>query len=373
MLPESSGSKIQGARVSAFTIPTDQPESDGTAEWDSTTVLIVELNAGEATGLGLSYTNTAAAYVAQELIQREVLGRDPCEISRIHSAMDRRVRNWGRPGLVSTAISAIDISLWDLKSRLLQCPLINLLGKIRDEIPAYGSGGFTSYTESQLVDQLTNWASRGLRFMKMKVGREPDKDIQRASLVQKALNGAAELYVDANGAYRRKQAMEKCRQFADLGVTWFEEPLTSDDRSGLQLMVQHAPPPIRIAAGEYCYVPDDARLLIEAQAVDVLQADVTRCGGITNFLKIADAAELWHLPLSAHTAPSIHTGLCCAVAPALNVEYFCDHSRIEEMIFDGAIHPVNGNLRPDLSRPGLGLELKRKEAHRFSAFSAQLG
>ncbi len=368
----SSEPSIASGRVTALRIPTDQPqESDGTAVWDSTTVVIVELEAGGVTGLGFSYANVGAAHVAKELIEKVVLKKNPFDIPAIHSALDIQVRNWGRPGLVSTAISAIDTCLWDLKARLLNEPLIAILGKIRDEIPAYGSGGFTSYTEKQLIDQLTDWASEGLQSVKMKIGRHPDQDLPRVKAAQKALNGRAELFVDANGAYTRKQALYKAQQFGDLGVTWFEEPVTSDDRIGLHMLVEHAPPVMNIAAGEYCYVLDDARLLLEAQAVDVLQADVTRCGGVTNFLKIGNVCETYHFPLSAHTSPSVHATLCCALVPAINVEYFHDHSRIEQMLFDGATKPVNGNLKPDRSRPGLGLELKRADSEKFQIFSAQ--
>jgi L-alanine-DL-glutamate epimerase-like enolase superfamily enzyme len=370
MASDSSGATIRSGKISAFRIPTDQPESDGTATWDSTTVVVIELTAGDVTGLGFSYANATAAHAAQELTQKVILGRNPSDIPSLHSALDIEVRNWGRPGLVSSAISAIDICLWDLKARLLERPLVDLLGRMRGEIAAYGSGGFTSYTEKQLIGQLSGWATEGLRSVKMKIGREPGKDVQRVTAVQKALNGRAELYVDANGAYQRKQALEKSRQFGDLGVTWFEEPVTSDDRIGLHMLVEHAPAVMNIAAGEYCYVLDDARLLIEAQAVDVLQADVTRCGGITNFLKIGHVCETYHFPLSAHTSPSVHATLCCALVAAINVEYFHDHERIEHMIFDGAVRPVNGNLKPDLSRSGLGLELKRADVERFQIFSA---
>ncbi|MFZ0591838.1 MAG: enolase C-terminal domain-like protein [Bryobacteraceae bacterium] len=363
---------IASARISAVRIPTDQPESDGTAAWDSTTVVLIELTAAGVTGLGFSYTNESAANLSYQLIQKAIIGRDPFDIPSLHSALDREVRNWGRPGLVSTAISAIDICLWDLKARLLERPLLSLLGRSRSEIPAYGSGGFTSYTEKQLVDQLTGWAANGLRAVKMKIGRDPDRDLERVSAVQKALKGRAQLYVDANGAYTRKQALDKATKFGTLAVTWFEEPVTSDDRAGLHMLVEHAPSVMNIAAGEYCYVLDDARLLIEAQAVDVLQADVTRCGGITNFLKIGHLCEACHVPLSAHTSPSIHATLCCTLTSATNVEYFHDHARIEEMLFDGALRPVNGNLRPDPSRPGLGLDLKRPDAEKFQIFSARV-
>jgi L-alanine-DL-glutamate epimerase-like enolase superfamily enzyme len=363
---------ISSAKVTALTIPTEQPESDGTAEWDSTTVVIVEVSGGGASGLGYSYCNKAAAQISEELLKKEVIGKNAFDIEAIHAALDRQVRNWGRPGLVSNAISAIDTALWDLKARILGQPLALLLGRQRNETTAYGSGGFTSYSEKQLVNQLSGWASDGFEHVKMKIGRHPDRDVQRVTAVQKALRGKAELFVDANGAYRRKQALEKSRIFGDLGVRWFEEPVTSDDRIGLRMLVKHAPPIMRIAAGEYTYVLDDARLLLEAHAVDVLQADVTRCGGVTNFLKIGQACEIYHFPYSAHTCPSVHASICCSLAAAINIEYFYDHARIEHMIFEGAITPKAGKLAPDLSQPGLGLELKRQDAQKFEVFSTSL-
>ncbi len=363
--------RISSGRVAAYTIPTDQPEeSDGTAVWDSTTVVVVELTAEGVTGLGYSYANEAAAHVALELLQKQIAGKDPMDIPALHSALDRQVRNWGRPGLICSAISAIDTCLWDLKARLLNRSLTTLLGSMREEVAAYGSGGFTSYSEKQLLDQLTGWANEGIRYVKMKIGREPGKDVERAAAVVKALNGRAELFVDANGAYTRKQALHKANQFGDLGVTWFEEPVSSDDREGLHLLVERAPAVMDIAAGEYSYTLDDARLLIEAGAVDVMQADVTRCGGVTNFMKIAGVCESWHLPLSAHTSPSVHATLCCAALPAINVEYFHDHVRIERMIFDGAVQAKNGTLKPDASRPGLGLDFKRADAEKYQVFAA---
>jgi L-alanine-DL-glutamate epimerase-like enolase superfamily enzyme len=365
----STGVSIRAFRIAAYTIPTEAPEADGTADWDSTTAVIVELMAGNETGLGFSYASEAAASVAKQLIEKTVLHRNVFDIPAIHYAMDKLARNWGRPGLVSSAIAAVDIALWDLKARLLAQPLLTVLGRCRDEITAYGSGGFTSYTEKQLLAQLTGWANEGFRAVKMKIGRDAGEDIRRVNAVHRALGQTVELYVDANGAYDRKQALRSSRLFSALGVTWFEEPVTSDDRVGLRLLVKNAPPEIRIAAGEYIYVLDDARLLVEAQAVDVLQLDVTRCGGISNFLKISDLAEICHLPLSAHTSPSIHATLCCASLPAMNVEYFFDHQRIEAMLFDGAIRAQNGILKPDCSRPGLGLELKRRDARQFQVFA----
>ena len=365
---------IASASISAFAVPTDgQPEeTDGTASWNSTTIVVVELTAGDTTGLGYSYTHETAAIIAKQLVQKKIIGKGPFEIPALHADLDREVRNWGRPGLVSTAISAIDSALWDLQARLLDVPLVNLLGRVRDQIPAYGSGGFTSYSEKQLIDQLTGWSSDGFQFVKMKIGRDPVADVKRVELVQKVLSGKTELFVDANGAYSRKQALSQSQRFADLGVTWFEEPVSSDDRIGLHLLVERAPARLRIAAGEYNYTLDDPRLLIEAQAVDVMQADVTRCGGITNFLKIGNLCEVHHYPYSAHTAPSIHASLCCSLNTAENVEYFHDHVRIEHIFFDGSITAKKGKLKPDLSRAGLGLELKRADAEKFKVFATTL-
>jgi L-alanine-DL-glutamate epimerase-like enolase superfamily enzyme len=370
VLARRAGNQIQSAAISAFRIPTDQPqESDGTAIWNATTIVVVELHAANAIGLGFTYSDVAATHVAQDLIQKEVLGKDPFDIPAIHSALDGQVRNMGRPGLASTAISAIDTCLWDLKARLLGCSLVQLLGQKRTQIPAYGNGGFTSYDEHQLIEQLVRWASEGMQSVKMKIGRQPAQDVARVRAVRKALGSKVEIFVDANGAYSRKQALYQAEQFATMGVTWFEEPVSSDDRTGLRLLAERAPSIMNIAAGEYCYVLDDAQNLLNAGAVDVMQADATRCGGISNFIKIANACEMHHIPLSAHTAPSIHTSLCWTLSPAINVEYFHDHVRVENMLFDGAVHPVHGNLQPDQDSLGLGLLWKGGDAEKFRVFS----
>jgi L-alanine-DL-glutamate epimerase-like enolase superfamily enzyme len=150
-------------------------------------------------------------------------------------------------------------------------------------------------------------------------------------------------------------------------VRWFEEPVSSDDLCGLKLIRDRAPSVMEIAAGEYGYDSWYFQRMLEAQAVDVLQADATRCGGITGFMQAANLCQAYHLPLSAHTAPALHMHVGCAAIPVRNLEYFHDHVRIEQMFFDGVPQPVNGELRPDLSRPGMGLELKRADAERFAA------
>ncbi len=361
-----SGTPIEKIGVSAYKIPTDFPESDGTYEWGETTIVIAEAMAGGNTGLGYSYADTATAKLIESDLEERVKGHDAMDVQGAWSAMVHSIRNLGRPGIASMAISAVDVALWDLKARLLDLPLAKLLGMVKDAIPIYGSGGFTSYSDQQLVEQLGGWVAQGIPRVKMKIGRDVAEDRRRVHVARDAIGPDAQLFVDANGGYSRKQALDQAEFFAQFGVTWFEEPVSSDDLEGLHLIRDRAPAGMDIAAGEYGYDQFYFRRMLEAQAVDVLQADATRCAGITGWLRAGTLCEAHCLPFSAHTAPSIHLHPCCAVNAPCNLEYFHDHVRIERMLFDGVVSPVNGALHPDLSRPGLGLELKRPEAARFA-------
>jgi L-alanine-DL-glutamate epimerase-like enolase superfamily enzyme len=351
----------------SYRIPTDGPEADGTIRWDSTTIVVVEIEAGDQRGLGYAYADAAAAAVVDRVLAKVLRNRAAMATTAAYDAMVHAVRNIGRPGIAASAISAADVALWDLKARLLGVPLVSVLGTARDRVDAYGSGGFTSYDDARLREQLAGWVNDdGCHAVKMKIGTEPERDLARVRAARDAIGDEAELFVDANGAYERKQALRFAEEFAPLGVTWFEEPVSSDDHVGLRLLRDRAPAGMRIAVGEYGYDAVYFRRLLEDGAVDVLQADATRCGGVTGFLQAAALADAWNVPLSAHTAPSLHATLCCAVGRALNVEYFHDHARIEGMLFDGARTVHEGCLEPDRSRPGLGLELKRTDAARYA-------
>ncbi len=360
-----SGVPIERIDVSAYTIPTDLPEADGTIAWDKTTIVLVQATAGGKASLGYGYADSATARLITEVLVDVVRGRDAMDVPGCWDAMVRKIRNLGRPGICSMAISAVDNSLWDLKARLLDLPFVKLLGQAHDTIPAYGSGGFTSYTLEQLAKQLGGWAEQGIRAVKIKIGTHPEDDLERVRVAREAIGPEAELFVDANGAYTRKQALAFAEAFVEYAVTWFEEPVVADDLEGLRLLRDRAPAGMRIAAGEYGYQPLYFRRMLEAGAVDVLQADGTRCEGITGFLNASALCEAHYVPLSAHTSPTLHGQVCCSALPAINVEYFHDHARIEHMLFDGALTPTKGDLRPDLSRPGLGLILKQQDAERF--------
>jgi L-alanine-DL-glutamate epimerase-like enolase superfamily enzyme len=352
--------------VGAYTVPTEAPESDGTLEWQTTTAVVVEAHGGGRTGVGYTYCHTAAADLASGLLSDVVTGRDVLRPGAAWTAMQAAVRNVGRPGLAAEAISAVDIALWDLKARVLDLPLVAVLDAVHDTVPVYGSGGFTSDPPERVAEQLGGWVEAGIPRVKMKVGRDPEADFERLAAARDAIGPKAELYVDANGAYRRKQALAWATVFAAADVRWFEEPVSSDDIDGLRLLRDRAPAGMDIAAGEYGYTLADFRRLLAAGAVDCLQADVTRCGGISGFLRVAALTDAAEVDLSAHCAPQISAHACTAVWHLRHLEYFHDHVRVERLLFDDILEPqAGGVLTPDRDRPGNGLQIRRAAAERY--------
>lgn len=363
---EDSTAPIEGVDVGAYRVPTESPESDGTLGWDSTTLVLVTVRAGGAIGLGYSYANTATAALVLDTLSPLLRGHDAIAAPGQWLEMVRAIRNLGRPGIASMAIAAVDTALWDVKARLLEVPLAKLMGAVRWQVPVYGSGGFTSYSIEELQQQLAGWAEAGMRCVKMKIGREPQRDLERVRRAREAIGRDVELFVDANGAYGRKQALACLEAFAAAGVTWFEEPVSSDDLEGLRMLRDRAPPGMEIAAGEYGYDLPYFRRMLQAGAVDVLQADASRCGGFTGFLKVGALCEAHCLPLSSHCAPFLHLPVCCAALRVRHMEYFHDHVRVAQLLFDGTPVPTDGMLSVDLRRPGLGLEFKHADAQRYA-------
>lgn len=356
---------IQRLGVRSFTIPTDAPEADGTLRWDATSVVVVQVNAGGRQGIGYSYTHRAAAHLIHDKLRPLVEGLDALDVGAAWQRMVHETRNLGRPGITSTAIAAVDTALWDLKAKLLDLSLVRLLGSVREGVPIYGSGGFTSYDDARLREQLAGWADDGIMHVKMKVGESESDDPRRVALARDAVGPEVELMVDANGGYSHKTAIALGDAFAEMGVTWFEEPVSSDDLEGLRLVRERVAAPIEIAAGEYGYHSVYFRRMLEAGAVDVLQADVSRSSGITGFLAVAALSDAFQIPLSAHCVPAVHMHLGCAIQAVRHIEHFHDHVRIERLIFDGLPEPRKSRLFPDLQRPGLGLELRESDAARY--------
>jgi L-alanine-DL-glutamate epimerase-like enolase superfamily enzyme len=352
--------------VATYRIDTDQPESDGTLKWDHTEIVVVHVTAGGTTGLGWSYASKAAATFVDSILKKEVLGQPAMNIEGCWQRMNHHLRNAGKPGAGLMAVAAVDVALWDLKAKLLNLPLVSLFGQVRPAVDIYGSGGFTSYSDEELAEQLGGWAEEGIPRVKMKVGRDPAADINRVRIARKAIGDKTQLFVDANGGYSRKQALAMADIFAnEFNVVWFEEPRSSDDLAGLHLLRDRGPAGMDIAAGEYGDTLVYFRRMLQAQAVDCLQADATRCGGYTGFLKVAALCDAFDMPLSAHCAPQLHAHVACAVHCLRHVEYFHDHNRIDRLLFEGSLDPTHGTLRPDLNRSGHGMVFKTADAKHY--------
>src|SRR5215831_3150767 len=253
-MPGSGGPAVTQVDAAAYVIPTDAPEADGTLAWDATTMVLATARAGGVAGTGWSYAAAAARQVITDVLAGAVTGRSALDVPGSCEAMIRPVRNIGRPGIAATAISAVDIALWDLKARLLGCPLARLLGQARPSVPLYGSGGFTSYDARQTRDQLAEWAEKDhIPRVKIKIGQDwgsnVRRDIQRVALAREVIGPDAELYVDANGGYTTGQAVRAADSMAQYGVSWFEEPVSSQDLAGLAAVRRQVLPDV--AAGEY--------------------------------------------------------------------------------------------------------------------------
>jgi L-alanine-DL-glutamate epimerase-like enolase superfamily enzyme len=357
--------RLQKLSASAYKIPTATPEADGTFKWDHTTLVLVEIEAGGKTGIGYTYSDPSAAFLIDRTLKKLLANKNVLDIPAINGLLIRHIRNNGTCGITMMAVSAIDNALWDLKAKLFDVPLFVLLGKAKDKMLLYGSGGFTNYTDKELQQQFCDWQEKGIRHLKMKIGSDPSKDAERIKAARDVSDEKTEIFVDANGAYTVKQALNLAQQFSQYNVTWFEEPVSSDNLQGLSFIKTHAPSSINIAAGEYGYNLPYFHSMLKADAIDILQADATRCGGISGFLKIGHLAEANQIPFSSHCAPSVHLHAALSLSSFFIAEYFFDHVRIENMLFDGISPPANGCLMPDPTRPGTGIELKHNEAEKF--------
>jgi L-alanine-DL-glutamate epimerase-like enolase superfamily enzyme len=357
---------VEEVATRTYTIPTDQPESDGTLEWQSTTLVTTEVRAGGTTGLGWTYASRASQIIIEDILAEAVVGSDLLGTTATHERMVRACRNIGRPGVVSCAISAVDIALWDCKARHLGVSLADLFGRCKDEVAIYGSGGFITYDEATARAQLEQWVGDWkISKVKIKVGEawgaRPERDLTRAAFARAVIGDEAALFVDANGGYSRKQAVRMGQALADAAdISWFEEPVSSDDLTGLRQVREALG--VDVAAGEYGYDETYFARMVLAGAVDCLQIDVTRCGGYTTWLRAAAIAGAQGLEVSAHCAPNLHAHIGLSVPHMRHIEYFHDHHRIETMLFDGALDPQGGTLRPHFDIPGHGMALKESSA-----------
>jgi len=361
---------VQDLDVTALRIPTETPEADGTLRWDATGMVVVRVHAAGRTGTGWTFAPAAAGSLVRDLLAGGVVGADALSPASAHAAMVHAARNAGRPGLASMAISAVDIALWDLCARLHDLPLHRMWGVDATPVRVYGSGGFVNYDQRQLHAQLDRWLELGLDAVKIKIGQdagaEQARDLARVedtrNRVHNETGDRVSLFVDANGGYRVGQAARVGRSLDLLGVTWLEEPVSSDDLTGLRRVREMVA--ADVAAGEYGYDLNYFQRMAASGAVDCLQVDVTRCGGYTEWHRIAAVAAAHGLDVSAHCAPYLTLAAATATGNLRHLEWFHDHVRIAGTLIDGYADPQGGQLFPSAT-PGHGLSLCDAEAEKY--------
>jgi L-alanine-DL-glutamate epimerase-like enolase superfamily enzyme len=363
-----SGVAVTGVGARAYRVPTDAPEADGTLAWSDTTIVVVTAHAGGVVGTGWTYAHRSCVDVVESVLAPVVRGKDVLDVPAAWQAMRAAIRNLGRPGLVSCAMSAVEAALRDAAARCLDVPLCRLLGGAHESVAVYGSGGFTTYRDEDLRTQLRRWVDeQRLPAVKIKIGESwgtrQDRDLNRAAFARKVVGDDVELYVDANGAYSAGQAARVGRALDGLGVRWFEEPVSSDDRIGLRRVRDTVA--ADVAAGEYGYDLPYFGAMLDAEAVDCLQIDVTRCGGMGEWLRAAALAAAHNLDVSGHCAQNLAAHVAAATPNVRHLEWFHDHERVERALFDGVLDPRGGAVRPDLDAAGHGMTLKDLDAEPY--------
>jgi L-alanine-DL-glutamate epimerase-like enolase superfamily enzyme len=358
MLHYPHGTPIQDA-----TIPTP-PAADA-----GRTALFVHVHTDEGiTGLGTGISNAAIRAVIDPTLKNLLIGEDPFAIERLWERMFWRVRGYGRKGVAFCAISAVDIALWDLKAKALGVPLFRLLGPYRDHVPIYGSGGWTNLNEAELIAEQTDYIERlGVRSVKMKVakdfGRAEREDVRRLAAVRKAVGDDIEILIDANNGYYAKQAIAMAREFEQQRVGWFEEPVLADDIDGLAAVARATSIPV--ATGEHEYTKYGFKDLIARGGADIVQPDVGRVGGVTEWMKVAHLAHAFNLPVAPHAFQLVHLHLACATPNLRIVEYLGVSEQGDRIWYTEFPQPKDGWWAPYPDRPGLGLELNPASVEQY--------
>lgn len=348
-----------------ITAPTS---TDRYGKIDHVLLLVVHLETDTThRGLGFAYSmqgaGKAMASIAQDDIAPLIVGEDPLDHERIGTKVYWRLQSIGRRGLIQQVYSAIDLALWDLKGKVAGLPLWKLLGGARDSAPVYASDtGWLWMSPSEVVDSARPYIEQGMMGIKVKVGSsDPGGDADKLTQVREMLGDDIWLGVDANQRYDASTALAMGRFFEEeIGVDWFEEPLPCEDVEGHVRLVEKLETPI--ALGENLFGSDEVERYLAAGAVDVLQPDVTRVGGLTPFLKIATLAEQHHRPVAPHLMPEVAVHLACGLPNVKMVEYM-------PWNYPAFVEPpaiVQGQIVPP-ARPGLGLEISAEAVGKYSA------
>jgi L-alanine-DL-glutamate epimerase-like enolase superfamily enzyme len=327
----------------------------------------VDTDAGHR-GLGFAYSlqggGRAMKALADDDLAPLLIGEDPLDHERLTAKVYWRLQSIGRRGLVMHAWSAVDLALWDVKGKAAGLPLYKLLGGARESAPAYvADTGWLWMDPHDIVEATQPRLAEGMMGVKVRVGGSPEQDAERLSEIREALGEDVWLAVDANQRYDYGTALAMGRFFEDeIGADWFEEPISCEDVEGHVRLSERLEVPI--AVGETFFGRDEAQRYLERGAVDILQPDVTRLGGLTAWLKVAALAEAHHRPVVPHLMPEVAVHLACGLPGVQAVEYmpwfFAAFTEVPAL--------VNGQLAPP-KRPGLGLEINPETVEKYAVGS----
>ncbi|MDR2392026.1 MAG: mandelate racemase/muconate lactonizing enzyme family protein [Planctomycetota bacterium] len=326
-------------------------------------VVEIKTDAGRS-GVGVTYHEVGGEAVRQLIkldFAHRLIGRSPLETEALYEETFHYIRGVGRKGLAFCAYSAVDIALWDLKGQMLGLPLYRLLGGVKNVLPVYASGGWTSYSRDELVAEAENMVRRGYGKIKIKVGveggRNPNEDLRRVRAVRDAVGPGVGIMLDANNAWTAATAVRFANRVKELDIMFLEEPVFADDIPGLARY--KAGTDLPLATGEHEYTRYGVRDLIVAGAVDILQVDIARCGGFTEMLRIAAMSQAWNLSLAPHGMEHMHMHLLAAVPNGLFLERLFMFEEVADSVFSNPPVPVNGALTlPET--PGHGMVLKEE-------------
>lgn len=364
--------KIRAIHAQAISIPLPKPVADAVRLITHRDHLIVRIETEDGlTGLGfaLGYDGSLAMLQLIDAIYRPILtGANALDTEHLWAEMYRQSIQAGRRGAALRTISAIDIALWDLRGKIAKMPVMELLGVHSRRLRCYATGGY--YREGQSVDDLVREAGlvfdQGFTAIKLKVGKlSAAEDAARVGAVRRAFGDNVDILLDANGGWNSApQAIAAMRRLEESHPYWIEEPVRADNLTAMARIADALDTPV--ATGELEATRWAFAQLIEQRAADILQPDVTVCGGVSEWLKIAHYAAALDVPVAPHYHWDFHSQLCASIHNCVFIEYFIATSGVKmfDSILTDPMKPRDGWLEPR-TEPGFGIQLNEKEVERY--------
>jgi L-alanine-DL-glutamate epimerase-like enolase superfamily enzyme len=351
--------KIKLIRSQVVRVPLEEPLAGGPAYFRSHNqfvLLRVETDDG-IEGIGVSFFGGALSATLKKAVDQLgelMIGEDPLRIDALTHKLCTAAASAGPGGILTLAISAIDMALWDIKGKYFGQSLGTMLGGLRERVPTYASGALVrAYAPDHLVKAAQRLVEAGFKQMKTQLalpgGTSPEKEVERARLMRAAVGPEIDLMCDINQRWSTHQAMDIGKRVEDVHFFWLEDVTVHDDYSGLARVAESLATPL--AGGECLYGMTPFRHMIEAHSVDIIMIDLNRVGGISNWMKVAALAEAFNLPVVSHLLPEIHVHLISAIPNGLTVEYMPWSFRL----FEEVPVPEKGELMVP-TKPGLGLK-----------------